>query len=70
MADFIEATRPAQIPEITAGIQTFLNTGFRGAAQVEFVVIIENESLHPVTKAAGLRSFRNFVPKPGFSLYC
>jgi hypothetical protein len=38
-APFIEATRTAQVQEITAGIQTFLNAGFRSAAQVEFVVI-------------------------------
>ena len=40
-ARFIEAARPAQVQEITAGIQTFLNAGFRSAAQVEFVVMIE-----------------------------
>jgi hypothetical protein len=27
-----------QVPEITAAIQSFLNAGFRSAAQVEFVV--------------------------------
>ena len=29
-----------QVPEITAAIQSFLNAGFRSAAQVEFVVMI------------------------------
>jgi hypothetical protein len=29
-----------QVPEITAAIQSFLNVGFRSAAQVEFVVMI------------------------------
>ena len=52
-AYFIEGERPAQIQEITAGIQTSLNTGFRGAAQVEFVVMIENESLHSLQRRRG-----------------
>jgi hypothetical protein len=30
---------------------------------VEFVVMIGDEGLHPVTKAARFQSFRNFVPK-------
>ena len=29
-----------QVPEITVAIQSFLNVGFRSAAQVEFVVMI------------------------------
>ena len=29
-----------QVPEITAAIQSFLNAGFRSAAQVEFFVMI------------------------------
>jgi hypothetical protein len=57
-----------QVPEITAAIQSFLNAGFRSAAQVEFVVMIG--SLHPVTKAAGLQGSRNFVPKHAFARYC
>src|SRR6202045_1518054 len=59
-----------QVPEITAAIQSFLNAGFRSAAQVEFVVMIEDEGLHPVTKAARFQSFRNFVPKHAFGRYC
>ena len=50
-----------QVPEITAAIQSFLNAGFRSAAQVEFVVMIGG--LHPGTKATRFQSFRNFVPK-------
>ena len=57
-----------QVPEITAAIQSFLNAGFRSAAQVEFVVMIGG--LHPVTKAARFQSFRNFVPKHAFARYC
>ena len=56
-----------QVPEITAAIQSFLNAGFRSAAQVEFVVMIGDEGLHPVTKTAGFQSFRNFVPKHAFT---
>jgi hypothetical protein len=59
-----------QVPEITAAIQSFLNAGFFSAAQVEYIFIIGDEALHPVTKAAALRSFRNFVPKHDFSSYC
>ena len=59
-----------QVPESTAAPQSFLNAGFRSAAQVEFAVMIGDVALHPVTKAAGLRSFRNFVPKHAFSRYC
>jgi hypothetical protein len=29
-----------------------------------------DQSLHPITKAAGLRSFRNFVSKHVFTRYC
>ena len=57
-----------QVPEITAAIQSFLNAGFRSAAQVEFVVMIGG--LHRVTKAARFQSFRNFVPKHAFGRYC
>ena len=53
-----------------AAIQSLLNAGFRSAAQVEFVVMIGDEGLHPVTKAVGFRSFRNFVPKHAFARYC
>jgi hypothetical protein len=48
-----------QVPEITAAPQSFLNAGFCSAAQVEFVVMIGDVSLHAVTKAAWLGSFRN-----------
>jgi hypothetical protein len=34
-----------QVPEITAAIQSFLNAGFRSAAQVEFVVMTGDEDL-------------------------
>ena len=44
-----------QVPEITAAIQSFLNAGFRSAAQIEFVVMIGDEGLHPVTKQPDLR---------------
>ena len=40
-----------QVPEITVAIQSFLNAGFRSAVQVEFVVMIGDDGLHPVTKA-------------------
>ena len=56
-----------QVPEIIAAIQSFLNAGFRSAAQVEFLVMIGDEDLHPVTKAARFPSFRNFVPKDAFT---
>jgi hypothetical protein len=59
-----------EVPEITAAIQSFLNAGFRSAAQVEFIFIIGDEGLHPVTKAVRFRSFRNFVPKHAFKSYC
>ena len=49
--------------------RVFLNAGFRSAAQLEFVLMIGDEALHPVTNA-GLRSFRNFVPKDAFTRYC
>ena len=57
-----------QVPEITAATQSFLNAGFLSAAQVEFIFM--DEGLHPVTKAAGFRSFRNSVPKDAFTRYC
>ena len=57
-----------QVPEITAAIQSFLNAGFRIAAQVEFIVMIGGR--HPVTKAARFQSFRKFVPKRDFTGYC
>ena len=59
-----------QVPEITAAIQSFLNAGFRSAAQVEFVVMIGDKGLHPVTKAVRFQSFRNFVLKHAFTRYC
>ena len=37
-----------QVPEITVAIQSFLNAGFRSAAQVEFVVMIGDEDLIPL----------------------
>jgi hypothetical protein len=57
-----------EVPEIAAAIQSFLNLGFRSAAQVEFVVMIGG--LYPVTKAVLSPSFRNFVPKHAFARYC
>ena len=47
-----------QVPEITVAIQSFLNTGFLGAVQVELSFMIGG--LHPVTKAARSPSFRKF----------
>jgi hypothetical protein len=58
-----------QVPEIKAVIQSLRNAGFRSAAQVEFVVIIGNEVIHPVTNEAGVQSFRNFVPESAFTPY-
>jgi hypothetical protein len=46
-----------QVPEITAATQSFLNAGFRSAAQVEFVVIIGDEGLHPLQPAEDAASF-------------
>src|SRR4029077_2787643 len=40
--------------------------GFGSAAQVEFVVMIGDEGLHPVTKASRVQSFRGFIPKTCF----
>jgi hypothetical protein len=54
-----------QVPEITVAIQRFLNAGFRSAVQVELLFMIG--SLHPVTKATGAPSFRNFAPKCDFT---
>jgi hypothetical protein len=42
-----------QIPEIAAANPSFLNAGFRSAAQVEFVLIIGDEALHPVKRRCG-----------------
>ena len=42
-----------QVPEITAAIQSLLNAGFRSAAQVEFVVMIGDEGLHPLQRRRG-----------------
>jgi hypothetical protein len=39
-----------QVPEITAAPQSFLNAGFRSAAQVEFVVMIGDLALHPLQR--------------------
>jgi hypothetical protein len=39
--------------EIAAAHQSFLNAGFRSAAQVEFVLIIGDEALHPVKRRCG-----------------
>jgi hypothetical protein len=44
-----------QVPEITAAHQSFLNAGFRSAAHVEFVVMIGDESLHPLQRRHGSR---------------
>ena len=44
-----------QVPEITAAPQSFLNAGFRSAAHVEFVVMIGDESLHPLQTRWGCR---------------
>jgi hypothetical protein len=38
----------------------FLNAEYRGAAQMEFVVMIGDEILHPVTKAARVPEFQEF----------
>ena len=59
-----------QVPEITAAIQSLLNAGFRSAIQVEFVVMIGDEVLHPFTNASRFESFRIFVPKDAFTPYC
>ena len=59
-----------QVPETTVAIQSFLNAGFRSATQVELFVMIGDDGLHPVTKAAGSPSFRNFVPKHAVRGYC
>ena len=45
-----------QVPEITVAIQSFLNTGFLSAVQLELSFMIG--SLHLVTKAARSPSFR------------
>jgi hypothetical protein len=37
---------------------------------VEFVVMIGDEGLHPVTNASRAQSFRNFIPKHAFARYC
>ena len=47
-----------QVPEITVAIQSFLNTGFLSAVQVELSFMIG--CLHLVTKAARSPSFRKF----------
>jgi hypothetical protein len=47
-----------QVPEITVAIQSFLNTGFLSAVQVELSFMIGG--LHPVTKATRSPSFRKF----------
>ena len=47
-----------QVPETTVAIQSFLNTGFLSAIQVELSFMIGG--LHPVTKAARSPSFRKF----------
>jgi hypothetical protein len=47
-----------QVPEITVAIQSFLNTGFLSAVQVEPSFMIGG--LHLVTKAARSPSFRKF----------
>jgi hypothetical protein len=45
------------VPEIAVVIQSFLKAGFLGAVQVELLFMIG--CLHPVTKAARFKSFRN-----------
>jgi hypothetical protein len=47
-----------QVPEITVAIQSFLNAGFRSAAQVELVFM--TGGFHPVTKGIRSPSFRKF----------
>jgi serine/threonine protein kinase len=42
-----------EVPEITAAIQSFLNAGFRSAAQVECVAIIGDEDRHPLERRRG-----------------
>jgi hypothetical protein len=44
-----------QVPEMTAAPQSFLNAGFCSAAHVEFVVMIGDESLHPLQTRWGCR---------------
>jgi hypothetical protein len=44
-----------QIPEITAAVQSFLNTGFRSAAQEEFVIMNGDECLHALQRCPGFR---------------
>jgi hypothetical protein len=39
-----------QVPEIAVAIQSFLNTGFRSAVQVEFVVMIETTVFLPLQR--------------------
>ena len=43
----------AEVPEITAAIQSFLKAGFRSAAQVEFVAIIGDEDRHSLERRHG-----------------
>ena len=48
-----------QVPEITAAIQSFLNAGFRSAAQVEFIFISEMR-LFTRYKGGGVPEFQEF----------
>ena len=48
--------------------EIFLNAGFRRASPVEFVAMIGDEVFIPL-QAAGLRSFRNFIPRHAFNRY-
>ena len=47
-----------QVPEITVASQSFLKVGFLRAVHVELLLIIGDESLHPVTNGFGSPSFR------------
>jgi hypothetical protein len=50
-----------QVPEITAAPQSFLNAGFRSAAQVEFVVMNWRCCSSPRYKGGGLEEFQEFL---------
>jgi hypothetical protein len=50
-----------QVPEITVASQSFLKTGFLRAVQVELLVIIGDERLHPVTNGFASPGFRTFA---------
>jgi hypothetical protein len=57
-----------QVPEITVAIQSFLNTGFLSAVQVELSFMIG--AFISLQRQPGLRVSGNFVPKHAFARYC